>query len=113
MDATWIQSGFELNGQHVGVSVRQLTADEHRRLAAEIAWFMDEILMVQKTSPSWRPIIERILSRDVTVTLNEEQLKGDSHFWDELICRLFQTFVAVNCLDAAIRQHLMAARELA
>jgi len=108
MAATWIKSGFDLNGQHVGVSVRQLSADEHRRLAAEIAWFADEILLSQKTSDGWRPVIERILSQDVTVTMDERQLNGDPHVWDELICRLFQTFVVVNRLDAAIRQHLTA-----
>jgi len=113
MDATWIESGFDLNGQHVGVSVRQLTADEYRRLAAEIAWFADELLVVQKTSPGWRPIIERILSHDVTVTMDERQLKGDPRVWDELNCRLFQTFVVVNRLDTAIRQHLTAVQALA
>jgi len=69
--------------------------------------------LVQKTSPGWRPIIERILSRDVTVTIDERQLKGDPRVWDELICRLFQTFVVVNRLDTAIRQHLTAVQALA
>ena len=113
MDSTWIQSGFELNGQHVGVSVRRLSADEHRRLAAEIAWFADEVLLAQRASAGWGPIIERILSQGVTVTMDEEQLNGNPHAWDELVCRLFQTFVVVNQLDGAIKQHLMASRAIA
>ena len=96
--------GFTFDDQQVVVSVRRLTAGERQRVAAEIAWFAEGLLTATPQSEGWRTLIDRILSQDVAITLDEERMNTVA--WDQLICRVFETFVTANQLDGSIRDYL-------
>lgn len=111
MSATWINCGFELEGQQINVAVRRLEPDERRRMAAEIAWFADGMLAAG-TAPKpegWPDLLDRILSQDVTITLDEARFGEAEDVWDQLVCRVFEAFVTANHLDPTIRRHLASA----
>ena len=39
----WIESSFDVNGHHFRVSARRLVDHERERMAAEMAWFADDL----------------------------------------------------------------------
>ena len=106
MDPAWIECGFTLAGQYVTVSVRRLGPEERQRVAAEIAWFAEGVMTEIHHREAWRTVCDRILSRDVTITLDEERLNGVEGAWDQLVCRAFEAFVTANELDGTIKRHL-------
>jgi hypothetical protein len=106
MDAGWINCGFILAGQSVNVSVRRLSADERQRMAAEIAWFAENLLTAHPQSERWSMLLDRILSQDVSITIDEARFSNTRRAWDQLICLTFQAFVTANNLDGSIRTHL-------
>jgi hypothetical protein len=106
VDAAWIDCGFFLCGQRVNVSVRRLNEDERRRVAAEIAWFAESLLTTTPQSESWSELFNRILSQDVSITLDEEAFSQTNRDWDQLICRTFEAFVTANELGGQIRSQL-------
>jgi len=106
MDAGWIDCGFFLAGQRVNVSVRRLSAEERQRVAAEIAWFAESLLMATSLSENWSELINRILSQDVSITLDEAMFGKTNRDWDQLICLTFEAFVAANELGGPIKCQL-------
>ncbi len=40
----WVDTSFDADGHHVGVSVRRLEDHEADRIAAEMAWFAHRLL---------------------------------------------------------------------
>ena len=108
MDASWIECAFDVAGQRVNVAVRRLDADERQRVAAEIAWFAEGLVAPDRfvRAAGWPELLERILRRDVAITLSEEAWPQSTLVWGELVCRAFEVFVTANYLDAPIRRHL-------
>jgi hypothetical protein len=112
MDTSWIECAFDVAGRRVTVAVRRLGADERQRVAAEIAWFADGLVAPDRflRAAGWSELLERILTRDVAITLSEEAWPQSALVWDELVCRAFEVFVTANYLDALIRRHLDSSR---
>ena len=106
MDADWIDCGFHLSGQRVNVSVRRLSPDERQRVAAEIAWFADSLLAAVPQSESWSTLLNRILSQDVSITLDEKTFGHSNRDWERLICLTFEVFVTANELGGQITRQL-------
>ena len=109
MDGTWIQCGVFVGDQRVDVSVRRLGPDERQRMAAEIAWFAENLLTANAQSDRWSVLLDRILSQDVSITLDEAQFSHSDRAWDQLICLTFQAFVTANKLGGPIRSQLSLA----
>ena len=107
MDASWIQCGFLLGGQRISVSVRPLNPDERQRMAAEIAWFAENLLTANAQPERWSVFLDRILSEDVSITLDDTRFCNTRRAWDQLICLTFQAFVTANNLEGTIRNHLL------
>jgi len=103
MGAGWIDCGFFVAGQRVDVSVRRLSAGERQRVAAEIAWFAESLLMSTPQSKNWSALINRILSQDVSITLDESRFGHANRDWDQLICLTFEAFVTANELGGPIK----------
>lgn len=106
MDSGWIDCGFLLSGQRVNVSVRRLCPEERQRVAAEIAWFAESLLAAIPQSESWSKLFDRILSEDVSITLDEQAFSPAKQDWDQLICLTFEAFVKANELGGPIERHL-------
>ena len=106
MEASWIDCGFFLSGQRVNVSVRRLGPEERQRVAAEIAWFAENLLTDTPESPSWSMLLDRILSQDVSITLDEKTFSPAKRDWDRLICLTFEAFVNANELGGPIKRRL-------
>src|SRR5262245_8140553 len=105
MDPAWIQCGFTIGDQQVQVSVRRLNPDQRRRVAAEIAWFAEGLLSTGRPcSPEWKTLLDRILTQDVAVTLDQERLGHGRDAWDQLVCRTFEAFLTANQLDRDIKR---------
>ena len=100
---TWIECSFDIEGQHIGVSVRRLDDDERRRMAAEIAWFAEGLLTpgVDLGSTGWPALLDTILSHSVAITLDEDSADDAVDFWNQVICRTFEAFVRANRLYPA------------
>jgi hypothetical protein len=110
----WIECSFDVDGRQVGVSVRRLDDDERRRIAAEIAWFVQGILSrTELKAMDWSAFLQRILSNDVSITVDEDGLDSITGFWDRVLCRVFETFVLANGLDPAVRMHLTEIKTVA
>ena len=107
MDAGWIDCGFFLAGQRVTVSVRRLNPDERQRVAAEIAWFAESLLAATPQSERWSMLLNRILSEDVSITLDKAQFGHKKRDWDRLICLTFEAFVKANELNGSINRQLI------
>jgi hypothetical protein len=104
---SWIECSFDLDGRHVGVSVRRLDDDERRRMAAEIAWFAQGVLSsLELKAMEWPAFLQRILLHDVSITVDEEGLDLIAGFWDRALCRVFEAFVLANGLGPVVRTHL-------
>jgi hypothetical protein len=110
MRGAWIESSFDVEGQHVGVSVRRLDDDERRRMAAEIAWFAEGLLTpgVDLGSTGWPALLDTILSHSVAITLDEDRADDAVDFWNQVICRTFDAFVKANQLYPVLENHLGA-----
>jgi hypothetical protein len=67
MSAMWVESGFDVSGRHVSISVKRLGDHEGERLAAEMAWFAQGLLTrdVDVQSVGWERVLQRILSEHV------------------------------------------------
>ena len=94
-----------ISGQPVRVAVRRLGPDEAQRIAAEIAWFAESVLD-GSTCAGWRQLLDRILTQDVTITMDVDLFGHTGAAWDQLVCRAFETFVVTNGLDRDIRTPL-------
>jgi len=107
----WIDCAFDVDGEHVRVAVRRLDADERRMMAAEIGWFAESLLAPSPAPrPSgWSELLERILTSDVAITVDDAMYGKSDQSWDELVCRAFEAFVCANGLDGPIRQYLRSA----
>lgn len=106
MGAGWIDCGFFLSGQRVKVSVRRLSPEERQRVAAEIAWFAETLLTAAPQSESWSTLFNRILSEDVSITLDEATFSHANRDWNQLICLTFEAFVTANELGEPIQRQL-------
>jgi hypothetical protein len=92
----------------VNVSVRRLSPDERQRIAAEVAWFAENLVTAHPQSERWGLLLDRILSQDVSITFDEARFSNTRHAWDQLICLTFQAFVTANSLDGSIRRHFLS-----
>jgi len=101
----WMECGLMIGGQPVRVAVRRLGPDEAQRVAAEIAWFADGLLE-GSTCAGWQQLLDRILTQDVAITMDEELFHRADAAWDQLVCRAFETFVVANGLDIRTRLRL-------
>jgi len=106
MDGGWIDCGFYVAGQRVKVSVRRLSLEERQRVAAEIVWFAESLLMAAPQSESWSTLLNRILAQDVSITLDERRFSPTPRDWDRLLCLTFEAFVIANELGEPIKSQL-------
>ena len=97
---TWTECSFDVEGRHVGVAVKRLDPDERQRMAAEIAWFAEGLLTpgVELNNTGWPALLSEVLSRCVSITLDEDRLENADDFWQQVICRTFEAFAVTNRL---------------
>jgi hypothetical protein len=105
---TWIESSFEVDGHHFGVSVKRLDDHERERTAAEIAWFAHGLVSpeVDPEAIGWTTLLQQILSECVAITADEGALDRLESLWDHVIGRALEAFVQGNELDPALRRCL-------
>ena len=108
----WMERGLMIAGHSVKVAVRRLDPDEAQRVAAEIAWFADAVFD-GSVRPEWQQLLDRILTHDVAITLDENLFSRTDAAWDQLVRQAFETFVAANGLDGTIRTRLAVAPRFA
>jgi hypothetical protein len=106
----WVECSFEIEGQRVGARVRRLGDDERGRMAAEIAWFADGLLTpgVELDGTAWPSLLDEILTRHVTVTLDADRSEDAVGFWRQVVCLTFEAFVKANELYPTRRGRLGA-----
>ena len=108
---TWIECSFDVEGQHIGVSVKRLDDDERQRMAAEIAWYAAGLLtpgVEPGSTSSWPALLDQILSHYVAITVDEDRSDAAVDFWNQVICRSFGAFARTNRLFSDLEQHLGA-----
>ena len=108
MDGSWMYCTFDLCGHSVHVAVRRLDSDERVRLAAEIAWYAAGLIACEPFRPAgWPDLLDRIFTKDVTVSCSEDLWEGSRQIQDEIVCRAFEAFVTANQLGPGLLQHLL------
>jgi hypothetical protein len=103
----WVDTSFDVDGHHVGVSVRRLEDPEAERIAAEMAWFAQRLLTgVDIEGIGWTTFLQQILSDSVDLTVAEDTLTQLESKWDLVVCRTLSVFVEANKLGPALRRYL-------
>jgi hypothetical protein len=99
----WIKCSFEVQGRPVTASVRRFDQDERQRVSAEIAWFLESLAAgLELATIGWPDFLERVVSPNVAVTVDEHGLEPAPHFWNQLFCRTFEALMLANDLPPGL-----------
>jgi len=111
--ATWVESSFEVDGRRIGVLVKRVGDDEARRLAANLAWFVDAALMPDANldESGWPQLLQRIMGEYVALTVDQSTGAQLERLWTRLCGGALKAFVQVNGLDPVVRECLRSAPE--
>jgi hypothetical protein len=115
MAAGWIEASFDLEGHHIGVSVKRLPDEEAARLAASLAWFASVATTPggDLDATEWPHLLRRIMREYVSLTVADEALEQLEELWTPLCSGALRTFIQVNEIDPLLTHHLLRAGCLA